>query len=1000
MCTRCPRCDMEFFSDAPGALCSSCRAPADASLNETCLHKSETPEKLNYPTGSWSPEGDTRSYLPSASYDTDASPVGPAAPAPELPSKFGDYELLDRLGQGGMGIVFRARQRSANRIVALKLIRADKLADRTPEQQSESLRRFRLEAQLAARLDHDHVVSVYEVGQWQDRPYYSMKYVEGQSLHELLRAGPLDARRSARYVLEAARGVQEAHLHGILHRDLKPHNILISARSDRALVADFGLAKLAEVDGGLSLSGDVFGTPNYMSPEQAFDSSRVTVHSDVYSLGATLYHALTGRPAFQAPNFVATLEQVVNQAPVALRLLNSAIDRDLETICLKALSKEPERRYSSAERLADDLQCYLAGKPISARPAGIVERSWRWSRRNPLVAALGLGVAFALVAGTTVSMFFAWQANQRAHEALVEKERADLGYQEARRTVNRFFTVVSENTLLARPGLEPLRKELLELALEYYQKFQAETEHDPVIGNELAETASRLSLVLSDIGSKQQALAAIQQSVRLREQLVRHDPQSFEMQEQLSEDYLNAADLYASLGDVEQAHATIGKGRLLAEHLVQVAPEQPKFRVVLARHYLAEVQLFEHRESELDSCRNALAVLDEVDTSAHDLPSVDHLRAAAYQEIAKRSDNELEAADFATKAILIREDLLKRPDVIPAYRPFSESALADSHWQLALIHQRNDRLREAAECRLRSIQLQRKIVAESEHVPQFREALVRRLIVDSLQQQAQLDASGGEPEAGDAVGQATILVETDSNNSEWQELLTTALLRRGDALGAQQRWADAAAMYTQAHSQLGERVDLLACTALLQAAANDETACQRTRAELMKTASDDLDLRIAPLVILAFVLGHPTDAEQKRAVEIASRYHAAYPEKALTRVLLGAAQFRGGQIQEAHRDLRLASKCFPATAPPSTMDVGAVKHEQLLGAMFLMLVEHRQGTNAIENSEPELSQWIAAIDRWLEQPKIRATLPWTAVLPIDFCRKELRQCRGELPAQP
>ena len=297
-----------------------------------------------------------------------------------------------------------------------------------------------MEAQLTAQLDHDSLVTVFEVGQVEGRPFYSMKYVEGRSLYDILRDGPLENRRVARYLESAARGVEEAHRHGILHRDLKPHNILIDAKTERALVADFGLAKLATFDGGLTAEGDVFGTPAYMSPEQAVDSSRVTTLSDVYSLGATLYHALTGRPPFQAANHLETRAQVIDREPVPPRAFNSAVDRDLETICLKAISKEPARRYATAGTLADDLGRWLRGEPITARSVRRLERGWRWCRRNPLVSTLAAAVALALVIGSGVSTYFAIQANSRAleaesnlSEATRQRERAEMGFREAHR---------------------------------------------------------------------------------------------------------------------------------------------------------------------------------------------------------------------------------------------------------------------------------------------------------------------------------------------------------------------------------------------------------------------------------------------------------------------------------------------------------------------------------------------------------------------------------------
>jgi formylglycine-generating enzyme required for sulfatase activity/predicted Ser/Thr protein kinase len=350
----------------------------------------------------------------SGSADTDSDATSISGGVADPPRSFGDYDLYEEVGRGGMGVVYRARQRSANRVVALKVIRADHL----PSQDADVMVRFRFEAQVAARLDHENLVTVYDVGQVEGRPFYSMKYIEGRSLHDLLREGPIENRRAALYLESVARGLHEAHQHGILHRDLKPHNVLIESKSDRALVADFGLAKLAEGGNALTLTGDVFGTPPYMSPEQALNSSAVTTLSDVYSLGATLYHTITGRPPFQAASILETLDQVIHQEPVAPRQLNAAVSRDLETICLKAVAKEPARRYVSAADLADDLKRLVAGEPIHARPVRPVERAWRWCKRNPVVAALAASVALVLMCGIAASSYFAIRANTRASEAI------------------------------------------------------------------------------------------------------------------------------------------------------------------------------------------------------------------------------------------------------------------------------------------------------------------------------------------------------------------------------------------------------------------------------------------------------------------------------------------------------------------------------------------------------------------------------------------------------
>ena len=318
----------------------------------------------------------------------------------------GDYTLLEKLGKGGMGVVYRARQVSADRIVAVKIIRPDKLDDLEPAKRQEWLERFRREAKVAARIESDDVVTVYEVGEIDGEHFYSMRYVDGGSLAELIHNGPLDSRRAAKYLQRMASAVAAVHAVGIVHRDIKPRNILIDG-NDRPYLSDFGLAKWADGRDEMTQTGACLGSPSYMAPEQAQRPSDAAPASDVYSLGASLYESLTGRPPFYAADTAETVRQLVSDEPVPPRRLNPAIERDLELICLKCLQKEPKARYQSAQQMADELRRFLDGEPLRhTRPIGPAARLVRWSRRNPALASSCAGAGLLFFAVTIVSVLY------------------------------------------------------------------------------------------------------------------------------------------------------------------------------------------------------------------------------------------------------------------------------------------------------------------------------------------------------------------------------------------------------------------------------------------------------------------------------------------------------------------------------------------------------------------------------------------------------------------
>lgn len=356
-----------------------------------------------------------------------AANEAPVANGPARIRYFGDYELLAQIAQGGMGVVYKARQVSLNRLVALKMIRAGELANDT------EIARFRAEAEAAASLDHPNIVPIYEVGEHEGQQYFSMKLVDGGSLAD--HGGGFGFCTAASLLATVARAVHYAHQRGILHRDLKPGNILMDA-SGQPHVTDFGLAKRMAADSSMTLSGVILGTPSYIAPEQAGGSKVLTTAADIYSLGAILYELLTGRPPFVGATVLETLVQAREQEPVAPSLVRSSrrkvaptsrsginqrltsaatekLDRDLETICLKCLEKDPQRRYGSAEALAEDLEHWLAREPIAARPATSLERVLKWAQRKPAVAMLVVGLHVVGLAGLA-GIIWQWREAEAA----------------------------------------------------------------------------------------------------------------------------------------------------------------------------------------------------------------------------------------------------------------------------------------------------------------------------------------------------------------------------------------------------------------------------------------------------------------------------------------------------------------------------------------------------------------------------------------------------------
>jgi serine/threonine protein kinase/TolB-like protein/Tfp pilus assembly protein PilF len=399
----CRKCGAKIFSDAPEGLCTRCVLKTALLI----LPDPVVPQERDDPGRPAS----SRRVGTTARDDVVPASKKKATHAAELLGELGDYELLEEIGRGGQGVVFRARQKSLNRTVALKVISLGQWASKA------HLKRFRLEAEAAARLEHPGIVPIHEVGERDGSCYFSMQFIEGGQLDEVARREPMPIRRAVELIEKVARTVHYAHEHGILHRDIKPGNILLDQKGEPHLT-DFGLARLVESESSVTQTLDVLGTPSYMAPEQARGNSPqgAAVSSppndagvmraiDVYGLGAVLYQLLTGQPPFAGGTTYETIRLLLNTEPRPPRLLNPKIDRDLSTICLKCLEKDPKRRYLSALALAEDLEHWAKHEPIQARRSGIFTRGKKWVRRNPTTA----GLAASLVVLATAVAVMVWR---------------------------------------------------------------------------------------------------------------------------------------------------------------------------------------------------------------------------------------------------------------------------------------------------------------------------------------------------------------------------------------------------------------------------------------------------------------------------------------------------------------------------------------------------------------------------------------------------------------
>lgn len=671
----------------------------------------------------------------------------------ETSERIGRFQLRRELGRGGFGVVLLAYDPRLRRDVALKVPRADVLV--TPELRE----RFQREARAAAGLDHPNIVPVFDAGEVGPVCYIASLYCPGVTLAQWLRqrTEPVPFVVAAEMIAAMADGVQHAHDHGVVHRDLKPANVLLpgikgqeSGVSDQESgastldvlapdpcpltpkITDFGLAKLLDAAAdGPTRTGAVLGTPSYMAPEQAGGKADGAGPAcDVCALGAILYECLTGRPPFVGETDLDTLQQVRAAEPVPPRRLRPKTPRDLETVCLKSLEKDPTKRYSSAGELAADLQRFVAGEPVRARPVGAAGRLWRRCRRRPLVAGLvaALGLALALgVAGVT------WQwrrAEARGDQARADQARAETSLREALGSVDAVLTRVSETQLLDKPGLQPLRRKLLEDALEHYRRLLTAHGDDPALAVEVAKSYARVATLYAELGDRPAAVAAYTTARDRFARLVAAAPEDPELVVALDKAWRNLGVMLSGAGLQAEARQAQEAALALSGRLVERHPDRAEYRLLHGRAWnsLAILHSYANRPAEARAAYDrALALLEPL---ARDHPTVPHLSALATtyrsrgSQAADATPPDLsEARRWHQKARVAWEGAVRADPV--ALKPRFE--VAKSIHALGEVYVRARRRAEALRAFEQALPILERLAGENPAVAGYREVLARTL---------------------------------------------------------------------------------------------------------------------------------------------------------------------------------------------------------------------------------------------------------------------------------
>ena len=651
-------------------------------------------------------------------------PDATAEPRPIEPGTrvryFGDYELLKELGRGGMGVVYKARQISLNRPVALKMLQAGILAT------EDDLRRFQNEAEAVAMLDHPHIVPILEVGHYEEQRYFSMKLIGGPSLDRKIGEFTTDPRAVAQLVRTVAEAVHHAHQRGILHRDLKPGNIILDDRGEPH-VTDFGLAKRVQADSNLTQSGAIVGTPAYMAPEQASGKrGTVTTATDVYGLGSILYALLTGRAPFRGESPIETLEQVRERTPESPSKLNPRVPRDLEMIALKCLDKDPVRRYGSAVALAEDLRRYLNGESILARPVWLLTRAWKWCKRRPALIVMAVAIPIAVFG--SIGAFLIEVARRR--ETTVRRQ-AENNLDVAQKAMEDYLTNVSENTYLREQdsaGIRRLRRDLLENGLRYYKSLVAQPSDDPSLRRQRANAYFRVGGIIGDTGPDRDAIDAFRSARDIWRAEIAANPDDDQLKSRVADCQLAIGIRQGASGDLQGAMTSFQEVRSILDDVAR-------------RHALLPAD-----QARQADCYAEIGILQgKLESGDHGLEMLEKAKAIQQRLIGQEPTDFAKRQRLAEKINALGFVYLKRSDFPAAIRCFQQvqeicvslkseitdgptpfkilSLLALSHYNVATMLVVDQQLDKAFESFEKALEYRRALVEAHPSVSSFREDL-------------------------------------------------------------------------------------------------------------------------------------------------------------------------------------------------------------------------------------------------------------------------------------